>query len=154
MSHGKPIVTENDHADNIARFGEYYILAAKLYNLFVTCTRAPWLLLRYFEIEDRTLLTESEKLVPDASATPYFLSWAQLMHRNEVPLERVYVLFYSIICQITIPHLSFQDLFILKARQRSAAEANLTPSEYGSKELYEGFQKLTTFFVSEYQKLF
>ena len=151
MSHGD---SAGIKAAKTVDCGEYYTLAMKLNTLFITLTASPLLLFNYLEKEDRILFQTSNKTLPRTPITPYLLPWAEILKTNQVPLDRVYLLFYAIICKIELPALTLNDHMIFAGLQKRAAQLNLIPSEYGSKEIQDGFERLTTFFVSEYQKYF
>ena len=151
MSHGDSATVKAVKAIDC---GEYYTLAKKLNNLFITLTTAPRLLFNYLDREDRTLFEVACELFHQSPPREYLLPWAEILQSNEVPFDRVYLLFYAIICKIELPALSLRDHMILAGLQKRVAQENLIPSEYGSMEIQEGFQKLATFFVFEYHKNF
>lgn len=147
-------VSEVSQEDEIAKCGEYYLLAQKLDNLFQTILDSPILLLNYLETEDKKLLDTSCALMPRSPKPRYLLPWAKLLQSNQVPLDQVCVLFYSIICGLEFPFLSAGDQLVLQKAQKDAAELNLDAAAYGSPALEKGFKKLTTFFASEFKKYF
>ena len=135
----------------IAKCGEYYVLAKKLNNLFITCTAHPRLFAKYLEKDDETLIKRSEKLLPRSPITKYLLPWAELFMNNQVPLDQIYILFYSIVCHITVKLLPPE---YLEKLQGDAIARNLQAEIYESEALKAGFEKLTAFFVTEYSKYF
>ena len=147
MTHGK--IIENNQ-DKIAACGDYYILAKRLNNLFITLTTKPALLFKYLQTKDKTLLKESDKMLPFSPITNYLLPWAELLQNNQVPLDKVYVLYYSILCRIIIPGLSPQDSLALKNLQQNCSKTNLIFEEYGSTKVQKGFDTLTSFFCQQY----
>lgn len=150
---GSGAVIESDEA-KIKKCGEYYTLAKKLNNLFITITQLPHLLIIYLDTDRRTLMEEAAKLLPISPITPYLLPWAQLFCTNQIPLDKIYLLFYAIICKIAIPRLNNEEKTLLCKLQRNAAERNLTLEKYGSRCLQTGFIKLADFFASEYSKFY
>lgn len=138
----------------INKCGEYYNIAKKINNLFITCSAAPQLLINYLSFDDKTLTEEADKMLPQSLITDYLLPWAELLQRNEVPFDKVHLLFYSLLCKIKMPFLSLQDQCLLAQVQIAASHRNLIPKMNENKELRDGLHTLTTFFASEYEKHF
>ena len=123
-------------------------------NLLLTCFSSPQLLVNYLQTDVNELTEEADKLLPHNPIPDYLLPWAKLMHCNEIPLDKIYILFYASLCKISIPNLSRSDRAFVQSLQKSAVERNLLPSLEGNMKLQEGYDKLATFYASEFSKNF
>lgn len=132
---------------------EYSIIANKLFNLFNISEKFPDLLVQYLQTLDEALINETTRLLTmedTKSRQENVKSWSSLLRKNQIPLQKLSTVYYSILCNLSLPWLKINDQLVIKQYQMQLFSKHLGSTIYGSEEEKRGFEKLTSFFCTQF----